>query len=39
MLCYSQYIFNFETKIEPQYIVLALFFSDEGYQLNIAPVY
>jgi hypothetical protein len=36
---YSQYIFNFEAKNEPQYIVPALFFPDEINQLNIAPFY
>ena len=36
---YSQYIFNFDAKNEPQYIVPALFFQGEINQLNIAPFY
>ena len=36
---YSQYIFNFEPKNEPQYIVPALFFPVKINQLNITPLY
>jgi len=34
---YSQYIFTFKEKIEPQYIVPALFFPCEINQWNITP--